>query len=136
MTADITKLCPELQIIYKEWQMQCINAGLNTHAIVTWRDASAQNAAKEAGLSNAGAGQSAHNCCDADGNPASKAFDFGIFEDDGSYVTNGTDPRYTQAGNIGVGLNLVYGGNWVKFKDWDHLELKDWAFGKQLDISK
>lgn len=125
MTADITKLCQELQTIYSQWQAQCANADLNTHAIVTWRSPADQDKAKAAGLSKACAGQSPHNCCDADGNPASRAFDFGIFEDNGAYVTDGNDSRYAQAGNIGIKLGLNWGGNWHT-PDFDHLEMPDY----------
>jgi len=123
--ANLNDFCPDLQILYKEWLRQCTAAGLNTHAIVTWRDPADQDAAKAEGLSNAAAGQSPHNCCDATGNPASKAFDFGIFKADGSYVTNGTDAHYIQAGEIAEGIGLVWGGRWIH-PDYDHIEMADW----------
>lgn len=123
---DPADLCPELQTLYKEWQMECHAAGLNAKAIVTWRSPTEQNVAKAEGLSNASAGESPHNCCDDTGKAASKAFDFGVFEDDGSYVRNGLDDRYRQAGEIGKGIGLIYGGDWIHFKDFDHLEMRDW----------
>lgn len=122
----ITDLCPELQPIYKEWLSNCKDAGLNVAAIVTWRSSVDQNAAKAQGLSKAGAGSSPHNCCNDDGSPNSKAFDFGVFEDDGKYVTDGKDPRYTQAAEIGKSLGLVWGGEFHSIFDPDHLELKNW----------
>lgn len=123
---DITHLSPDMKILCREWLAQCKSAGLNTEVIVTWRSAEEQSATKAAGLSNAGAGQSPHNCCNPEGVPASQAFDFGVFDDNGVYVTNGIDPRYAQAGAIGKGLGLVWGGDWLSFKDFDHLELADW----------
>ena len=123
---NISDLCPELQIIAKEWLIQCKAQGLNVSIIVTWRSAIDQNTAKAQGLSNAAAGQSPHNCCNPDGSPNSKAFDFGVFEDDGSYVTNGSDPRYEQAAGIGKELGLQWGGDFVNFPDRDHLEMKNW----------
>lgn len=121
---NINDLCPELLAIYRQWMMECIAAGLGVKAIVTWRSSSDQNAAKAKGLSNASAGQSPHNCCDDDGNPFSKAFDFAVFED-GTYITDGRDDRYTQAGEIGEKLGLTWGGRW-SHPDFDHLELKNW----------
>lgn len=121
---NINDLCPELLTIYREWLMQCHEAGLAVKAIVTWRDGIDQDAAKSNGLSNAGAGQSPHNCCDNHGLPSSKAFDFAIF-DNGQYIKDGADPRYTKAGEIGEGLGLHWGGRW-HHPDWDHLELTDW----------
>lgn len=123
--SNVNDLCPELLAIYREWLMQCHEAGWAVKAIVTWRTASEQDKAKAAGLSNAAAGQSPHNCCNTDGTPASRAFDFAIFDHDASYVTNGSDDRYRQAGEIGEGLGLVWGGRWAH-PDWDHFELKNW----------
>lgn len=123
---DINDLCPELQTIYREWQMQCAHAGIGARAIVTWRSSADQDKAKADGLSNAGAGKSPHNCCDVDGDPASKAFDFGVFEQNGDYVTNGSDPRYARAGTIGKDLGLVWGGDFKSFHDPDHLEMPNW----------
>lgn len=123
---DIHHLCPELLILYREWMMQCNAAGLAVKVIVTWRSAVDQNTAKAKGLSNASAGDSPHNCCDIDGNPASKAFDFAVFDEDGSYVKDGSDARYKQAGEIGKSLGLVWGGDFHSIFDPDHLELANW----------
>ena len=122
---DITHLSPEMLSLYQQWLAECADAGLSVKLITSWRDPADQDAAKAEGLSNAGAGQSPHNCCDADGNPASKAFDFGVFDEDGNYVTDGKDDRYTQAGAIGEELGLVWGGSW-HHPDFDHLELANW----------
>lgn len=123
--SDINDLCPELQSIYAQWLGQCHAVGLRAKAIVTWRSGFEQDAAKLAGLSNAKAGESPHNCYDCDGNPASKAFDFAIFNDDATYVADGTDPRYQQAAEIGEQLGLEWGGDWPH-PDYDHLQLKNW----------
>lgn len=123
--SDINDLCPELKNIYSEWLIECHKAGLAVKAIITWRSGIDQNAAKVKGLSNASAGESPHNCCDAHGNPFSKAFDFAVFDTDASYVKDGTDPRYTQAGEIGEGLGLEWGGRW-HHADYDHLQLSNW----------
>lgn len=123
---DINDLCLELQDIYKQWKAQCNAVGLAVTAIVTWRSRIDQEAAKAKGLSNASAGQSPHNCCDEHGAPASRAFDFAVFDKDGHYITDGSDPRYKQAGEIGQQLGLSWGGCWSGWKDFDHLELKNW----------
>lgn len=123
--SNINDLCPELQAIYQQWLTQCHNAGLAVRAIVTWRSGIDQDAAKAKGLSNAMAGQSPHNCCNPDGFPFSKAFDFAVFDADASYVKDGEDDRYRRAGEIGKTLGLAWGGDW-HHPDWDHLELLDW----------
>lgn len=122
---NISDLCPELQEIYRQWLDKCHDAGLAVKAIVTWRSSFEQDAAKANGLSNASAGDSPHNCCNPDGSANSKAFDFGVFNPDASYVKDGTDGRYKQAGEIGKDLGLVWGGDWHK-PDYDHLELANW----------
>jgi hypothetical protein len=118
-------LCPAMQVLYRQWLTLCVQAGLSAKAIVTWRSAADQDAAKAAGLSEACAGESPHNVCEADGTPASMAFDFGIFEADGAYVQYGLDARYTQAAAIGTQLGLV-SGNTFPNPDYDHLELANW----------
>jgi hypothetical protein len=122
-------LCPTLQSIAKEWLSQCktafANSGSYVGLIVTWRSSSDQDQAKSLGLSNAAAGQSPHNCVNDKGQPASKAFDFGVFEDNGNYIADGEDDRYAKAADIGKSLGLVWGGDWDN-PDWDHLELPHW----------
>ena len=124
--SDINHLCPELLILYREWLMRCHAAGLAVRVTVTYRDAIEQNAAFAKGLSKAKAGQSPHNCVDANGHPASKAFDFACFDEHARYITNGQDDHYRHAGEIGKELGLVWGGDFKNFKDFDHLELKNW----------
>lgn len=127
---DLADLSDELRALYFQWKSLCNAKNIPVAAIVTWRSAADQNTAQTNHLSNARAGQSPHNCCTPDGEPASKAFDFGVF-DCGIYIKDGTDPRYKQAGEIGKSLGLVWGGDWTKEKDgcdpdWDHLEWPNW----------
>jgi hypothetical protein len=130
---NLSDLDPAFQSVAQQFIDQCNTAiaPSSMRPIVTWRDAADQNEAEACGLSKAGAGQSPHNCVDANGNPASRALDFGVFAPNGSYVTNGTDSRYAQCGAIAVGLGLVYGGDWTVATDGcgpdaDHIEVKDW----------
>lgn len=123
---NIGDLDPVLQPIAHQWLAEC-SAALAPSMLritVTWRSGDEQGAAYDKGLSNAQAGQSPHNCCNENGVAASRAFDFAIFQD-GSYVTDGKDPRYAQAGQIGKTLGLAWGGDW-KHPDYDHLEMADW----------
>lgn len=123
--SNIADLCPELLTKYREWLIECHAVPIAVKAIVTWRSDIDQNAAKADGLSNAAAGQSPHNCIDGHGLPSSRAFDFAVFDEDAQYITDGTDPRYTKAGEIAESLGLVWGGRW-KHPDYDHIELKNW----------
>lgn len=123
--ANIQDLCPDLLTLYREWLMRCNAAGLAVKVAVTWRSPSEQNAAKAAGLSNAAANESPHNCLNPDGEPASKAFDFACFGENGEYITDGADDRYMQAGEIAEDLGLEWAGRWPK-PDFDHIQIKDW----------
>lgn len=93
--------------------------------IQTWRSAADQQQAYDDGLSNAKPGESKHEFM-INGKPASRAFDFAVFNDDGSYISDGTDEWYEDFADIGKSLGLCWGGDWTGgFKDYDHLELPD-----------
>lgn len=123
--SDITHLCPKLLVLYREWLIRCHAANLAVKLTISYRSAEEQNIAKAHGKSNASAGESPHNCVDSDGKPSSRAFDFACFDENAHYITDGTDPRYRQAGEIGKELGLAWGGDW-NHPDWDHLELINW----------
>jgi len=123
----IADLVADLQLKANQF-LQLANAQLapSTVAVtVTWRSGPEQAVAKAHGLSNASPGESPHNCTMADGTPAARAFDWGVFNPDGSYVTDGNDPRYQECGFIIKGLGLSWGGDWAH-PDYDHAELVDW----------
>lgn len=122
--SNLLELDGRLQPIAKQWLELC-NEHFKTVITVTYRGAEAQNAAKAAGLSNASSGLSPHNCESPGGIPASRAFDYAIYADDGSYIKDGIHPRYTQAGQIGKDLGLSWGGDW-HHPDYDHLEMINW----------
>lgn len=129
--SSLTDLDIRLQPIAQHWLDQCAAAKLKVRIIVTWRSATDQNDAKMKGLSKASAGNSPHNCIDANGHPASRAFDFASYEPDGTYITDGTDPVYAYAGAIAMNLGLTWGGNWTIDRDgcgpdFDHCEMTLW----------
>ncbi len=125
--SNIHDLCPELLTKYRQWLIECHAVPLAVKAIVTWRSGVDQDAAQAAGLSKACAGQSPHNCIDTAGLPSSRAFDFAVFDEDGNYIKDGTDWRYTKAGEIAKSLGLVWGGDFVHAKpDYDHIEIFNW----------
>lgn len=98
---------------------------------ITWRDAQDQNAAAVAGLSKAVAGQSPHNCVSADDKPCARAVDFAIIDPQGTYVADGSDPRYGTVGAIAVSMGAEFGGDWTLEKDgcapdFDHIQMANW----------
>jgi D-alanyl-D-alanine carboxypeptidase len=117
-----TLLLPAQQGLYDANQ---VVAPSTVKITITWRGQAAQNAAEAANLSKACWGSSPHNCCDANGNPASRAFDFAVFNPDGSYVTDGKDLRYEKAAKCWIALGLIWGGTW-HHPDEDHIEMVNW----------
>ncbi len=123
---NIADLDPALQTIAQA----CLAAWVSTYpsrkpvAIVqTWRSSTDQQAAYDAGLSNAKPGESKHECCLPDGTAAARAFDYACFTDDGNYIADGTHPYYTDFANIAKSQGLSWGGDFHSFQDFDHVEL-------------
>lgn len=98
-------------------------------------------------ITNAQAGQSAHNCMSPDGSPAAEAYDIGIEiypEGADGPVTldwDGSDARWLMAIQIGESLGLVSGSGKVEtpggltwtnchLVDTPHFEKKGWDDGK------
>lgn len=122
-------LHPDLQPLAVEWLNECLQKGLHVRIIQTWRDPLYQDKLFAQGRTTPGpivtdlTGKSSLHCFTIDGQPASKAFDFVCFDESNAYITQGTNPAYAAAGDVGVHLGLVWGGSWVGFKDPDHLQL-------------
>lgn len=95
---------------------------------VGYRDSVDQERALAEGLSQAGAGQSPHNCINANGQPAARGFDFAVIDAKGNYISQGEDRRYAVCGHIAETFGLVWGANFPK-PDWDHVQLPSWRIG-------
>jgi hypothetical protein len=129
----LTDLDPCLQPLAQQWldQTNTSIAPSKCRITVTWRDANDQNVAKACGSSKAGSGQSPHNYTLPDGTPASRAFDFAVFDPDGNYIKDGTNPAYSTAGQIAENLGLEWGGRWTIDQDgcgpdFDHIQMINW----------
>lgn len=124
MSADLALLHPDLLPLAKEFEMQWANLKPNNKMAITttWRSPITEDALHAKGITTA-TGQTCEHCFMIDGKPASKAFDFALYDIDGNYTTDGTDPLYLQAGELGEGIGLEWGGRW-HHPDWDHLQLK------------
>jgi hypothetical protein len=123
MSFRLTDLDDTLQPLYTRWQIECANQNLVVRGIQGWRDPAYQDQLHAQGISPLTGASSLHCCVDANGNPASKAFDFGVF-DGGAYITNGQNQRYTQAGEIWKSLGQIWGGDFIHpGPDWDHCQL-------------
>jgi hypothetical protein len=136
---SLTELDPAFQPVAQAIVDSC-NAQLAPsymRVTVTYRSPADQNAAEACGKSKASAGQSPHDCVDADGNPMARAFDFAVFAPDGTYITRGADARYAQCGTIAKavgqaqGMPVTFGGDWTPETDgcepdFDHCEMTAW----------
>lgn len=123
MTADILQLDPKLQPLCAEFLRKCSENSIDARVTITYRSPAEQQALIDKKITTVSPGKDKH-CCEIDGQPASQAFDFAIYKNN-NYVTNGTDPLYTQAGKIAQDLGLVWGGNFVHPRpDYDHIQLK------------
>ena len=123
--SNINHLCPALQRIVPQFVQKCADVGITVRILTTYRDAAEQNAAAASGKSRATAGQSPHNCTDAQGASYSKAFDFGVIRS-GKYVSDGSDAAYAVCGGIGKGFGLEWGGDFKSIFDPSHMQLSDW----------
>jgi hypothetical protein len=127
-------LC-DLHLLLQPWYLRLVS-DLKTEGIVVrmiqgWRDPAYQDQLHAQGVSPLTGADSKHCYVDSNGAPASKAFDLGVFEEDGAYVVDGNDPRYARAGSLwnqyalsAPSMNLVWGGDFVHPKpDPDHFQM-------------
>lgn len=129
----IADLHPDMQPLCAQFIANCADDGIKIGISCTYRSNEEQDQYYASGrtipgriLTNAQAGESPHNCTLDDGTPAAKAFDFFIYNDDGSTLDwNAADDKWRAAILIGKSLGMVSGDSF-KFRDTDHFELKDW----------
>lgn len=129
----IEDLDPRLQPKCRQFLDQCQAAGVNTFITQTYRSNLEQDKDYAQGrtvsgkvVTNARAGQSPHNCIDVKGNPAARAFDFGIKISGGALDWDASDPLWKTAIEIGVGLGLVSGSTFCAIHDNPHFEMFGW----------
>jgi peptidoglycan L-alanyl-D-glutamate endopeptidase CwlK len=130
----ITDLDPALQPLAQQFLDQCAAAGLEAILTCTYRSNAEQATDYASGRTTSGPiitdeqpGQSAHNCVDADSNPASRAFDFALYAPGGKTLDwNASDDDWKKAISIGQSMGLASGSCWKTLVDNPHFELPDW----------
>lgn len=126
---DINDLHPDLKPLCEEFLAQCNAIDLDVKITFTYRTPQEQDEIFAQGRTKPGRmvtnlrGKQSKHCYTIDGQPAAKAFDFGVF-DNGAYIGNGSDDRYLEAGEIGESLGLRWGGRWKHPYDPGHLEIE------------
>lgn len=130
MSRKIEDLHPLLQPLCKEFMRLAEEAEIDVLITCTYRSnaeqdslyAQGRNGDKRPVVTNAKAGQSAHNFI-LNGKPASKAFDF-VPVDNGKLCWDAKHPYWQRLGKIGMDLGLNwYGAPGSKFKEFPHMEL-------------
>ena len=126
---SLNDLHPDLQFWYQKLVVDLNAQSVTARMIQGWRDPAYQNKLHSQGISPLTGATSKHCFC-LDGHPASKAFDLGVFESDGTYVTDGKDPRYAQAGSLWEQYaatgpkGMAWGGRFMHpCPDMDHFEI-------------
>jgi RHS repeat-associated protein len=114
-------LNPQVQTMADTLISQLAQQGINARLGQTLRTFAQQDQLYAQGrtapgriVTNAQGGQSIHNY--------GLAFDIQIFDADGTYITNGSDPAYATAGSIGESIGLEWGGNWSSIFDPSHFQ--------------
>jgi peptidoglycan LD-endopeptidase CwlK len=130
---DLTHLHPDLQPLCQKFLDQCRAERIDAFITQTYRSPAEQDADYAQGrttpghiVTNARAGQSKHNFTLDDGTPASKAFDFGIKDDEtGELDWDASDARWQRAIAIGEALGMVSGSRWHSIVDTPHFEIAE-----------
>lgn len=119
----------DLLPLYNWFMEDAAKAGIDVLTTCTYRSSAEQNALYAQGrtttgriVTNAKGGQSAHNFT-IDGKPAAKAFDI-VPVINGKPEWNVSNPVWEKLGDIGISVGLDWGGQWTRFSDYPHFELR------------
>lgn len=125
---EICLLHPDLQPLCNSFLMRCKVSGIDARVTETWRSPKRQIELYASGRTTPGPiltralPDLCKHCFVMDEKPASKAFDFLIWDVAGKIIEDGKDPHYTKAGLIGEGVGLTWGGRFGR-PDEDHFEI-------------
>lgn len=126
---NIADLDTRLQTLFVRFDAAMKNARIDYIVTATYRNDADQQKLYNQGrttpggiVTNAKPGQSEHNHTDADGKPASHAFDIVIMEN-GKPDWRTSNPKWKAAGAIGKSVGLEWAGDWVSFKEFPHFQL-------------
>lgn len=118
---SLDHLHPDLRPLCQEWLVNTTMAKLKAIITETWRDPAREDALHAQGITHATESNCKH-CFELNGNPASKAFDFLLIDEENRIISDGTDDRYTLAGQIAKDLGMTWGGDFTH-PDYDHVEI-------------
>jgi len=119
---SLDDLCPEMKEKAIQFKELCKEAGIDALIYCTWRGKKEQDKAFAEKKSKLKFPNSKHNCVSVQGKPASKAFD-AVAQCNGIAQWNDLH-AYAKMGEIARSIGLEWGGDWVKFRDRPHFQLK------------
>ncbi len=119
---SLTDLDPRLQPLCQQVLDDYTALGRKIVVTETWRDPKREDMLHARGIT-AATGATCKHCTTIDGKPASQAFDFALFNENGDYIADGTHPWYADAGQIAQNHGLKWGGDFTH-PDWDHIEME------------
>lgn len=124
---SIDKSLDDLHPIFKPLAQRCLELYRATKRKIeiteTWRDPAREDQLHAQGITVA-TGKTCKHCFMVGDMPASKAFDFALYDEDGNYIKDGTDGWYADFGDIAMSLGLIWGGNFTH-PDYDHIEIPE-----------
>lgn len=120
--ANLDDLHPDLKPLAEKWLAEYTALGRKAEISETWRSPTREDELHAAGITPA-TGATCDHCFTLNGKPASKAFDFRLYDEDGAYIEDGSDDWYADAGDIAKALGMQWGGDFKTAPDFDHIQI-------------
>lgn len=133
MSRSLDHLDPRMRDLTRAFLDRCVDQGLDLLVTCTYRSPEEQRELYRIGRDLPGKkvtwaqpGESLHNAEDADGHPASRAVDVVPLRlGKPVWGTKGDDlVLWQRVGAIGKSVGLEWAGDWVKFKELCHFQVK------------
>lgn len=116
--ADLSELDNNFKVKVDSFLIDCKNQGIDLLVFETYRTPERQNNLKKRGLSMLKGGNSKHQ--------VGKAIDVvPIINGQPKWKGKGMSQLWYKIGTIGKKHGLIWGGDWKRFKDYPHFELKE-----------
>lgn len=118
---NLDDLHPDIRPLCEQFLQDCKDHGLDVILVETWRDPTREDDLHAKGITKATSATCKH-CFTINGEPASKAFDYLLLDENNRIIEDGKDDCYSLAGVLAEKLGLIWGGRFHK-PDYDHVEI-------------
>lgn len=126
----LSDLAPDVRILAERFLDACDDNGIEVLVTCTYRSGIEQaelyaqgRTAKGKIVTNAKPGESLHNLL-LNGQPGARAFDV-VPMVNGKPIWDAEHPHWQRLGEIGRALGLEWAGDWKRFKEFPHFQLKE-----------